>query len=443
MSGNGHQTEDENATVNTTGGGFGSQKDFHSTDVIGPANKYKSDAWDYLIPTFMMRYLPRFLIKIYSGVVGTDNKVSRLFNITVPSLGPSDKVYSETLSSRAKNNLYSIIVGTLVGAVTTLFALRNLHDIHHMFAGAVGYEFEKDEKEVGRKDFFDSKNDIVEKTRHNYMSRNFWRYVIVGSFFSFFAIPNKVMQKEGADTVDLGVSLAGIRLVTDLFSRKESFFEMMQRITDAKVNHNDKRGDPITTEDVMNLYDCRMRATHKNYSTPKMNSEKWENDKKLAERIANLLNQSYDNVKKTEPNVDLDFRKLIYLWGHKLLDSDNFAHNIGFVELAGKSKNMKEVKQVVNDLKNGVKLEEAFAKFGIDVSQYKTVKQDEELAAASTQKIWQNAVKNPVEDQGLVRDQATSNFMQNIKQKTAMTPPPPSYIGKESTRPETATGQAV
>jgi|GEM_PF-1035465 len=435
-----NQTGDENEAVNTTGGGFGSQKDFHSTEIIGPVNRYTSGYWALSIPALMGRYLYRAAAALIQGSKNpSENRIINFFS----KIGFTDKF--PNLSAKLADNIYPIAVGLWMGFITTKYADRNAHDIKHLTSEALAYEFDKDPKDVGLKDFANSKNDIVVKIRKNYVKQNFWRYGIVSLFFSAFAMPKKIYDgftKSGADTVDLGVSAFGIHLYDNVNNRTATFFEMAQQIVDQKINHSNIRGEILTPQDIMNLYDRRRRANEDAYTAPRMNSEKWANDFKVASKISHLMNQTYDNVKITE-QANLTIPKLFYLWGHKLLDSENFVQDMAFVDLANKSKDMKEVKQVANDLKNGVKLEEAFAKFGIDVSQYKTIKQDEELAAASTQKIWQQAIKNPVEDQGLASDLATSNFMKNIKQKAALTPPPPSYIGKESARPETATGQTV
>ncbi len=70
----------------------------------------------------------------------------------------------------------------------------------------------------------------------------------------------------------------------------------------------------------------------------------------LADRIAVLLNQTYNNTPKTE-HANFTLGKFNYLVGFGLLDMSSAS--LAFVELANRSSDMKEVNAAATAIKSG------------------------------------------------------------------------------------------
>jgi hypothetical protein len=70
----------------------------------------------------------------------------------------------------------------------------------------------------------------------------------------------------------------------------------------------------------------------------------------LSARVADMMNRTYGNAPNPE-DVDLTLGKFLYLLGNGLLD--RFPENLGYIELASRSKSMQPIKEAADFIKNG------------------------------------------------------------------------------------------
>lgn len=162
-----------------------------------------------------------------------------------------------------------------------------------------------------------------------------------------------------------GVGAIGIHIYGEGFLRDPSFFDMEQKLVSRTINHNDVNPYiAIEPHDIQTLIALQKRHLDKSYTPPSGMSAEGQNDEKLANRIAELFNMTYDNIPPVN-NENLTLGKLNYLIGFGMLEK--FPESLAYVELANKSQDMSEIKKVSKDIKNGMASQDAFAQFGIDM----------------------------------------------------------------------------
>lgn len=285
----------------------------------------------------------------------------------------------------ASRNFAAFGIGATVLAIVGKYSKGTLNDIKSIYAEAVGYELDKKPQDVTLSDIFiKSQNEALKVTRDAYKSRTAMRFATASSFFvpwhKFRDKSFQSVQPKYDVNADAGIGAVGAHIYGEGFLRKPSFFDMEQKMVSTKINHKDI--DPyiaIQPEDIQSLLNLQRKHLDKNYRAPLTESKEGQNDIRLATRIAKLFNATYDNI----PPVNADsftLGKLNYLVGFGLLDK--FPESIAFVELANKSKEMKEVKKVASAIKNGENPQVEFAKYGIDMQQLST---STERQAANTE----------------------------------------------------------
>src|SRR5690606_3520777 len=79
------------------------------------------------------------------------------------------KSWENPAASHFEKNRYSGIAGLFMSGITAYYALTTWKDMHSILSEAVAAEFNKDPKDVGFRDFWKSKNTIVQQTIHNYV----------------------------------------------------------------------------------------------------------------------------------------------------------------------------------------------------------------------------------------------------------------------------------
>lgn len=271
----------------------------------------------------------------------------------------------------ASRNFAAYGMGTGVLILMGMYSKNTLSDIKAVYSEAVGYELGKNSKDVTYTDVFArSKNDSIKITCNTFIKRTAGRIGTALTFFvpweKFRSQPFKYVEPKYGTNANAGVGAVGALIYGEGFLRRPSFFDVEQKLVSTKINHKDI--DPYTSfqpQDIQALLSLHRKQMDKHYKAPSVSSQEGQNDVKLATRIAELLNATYDN----KPDVTTDrftIGKFNYLIGFKLLDKAPEA--LAFVELANKSQRMEEVKQAASAIKGGEDVAQVFARFGVDMN---------------------------------------------------------------------------
>ncbi len=266
-------------------------------------------------------------------------------------------------------NFAALGMGATILGLTGFYSKRTYDDIKTLYAESVGYELDKKPEDVTWHDLFvKSQNEALEVTRDAFNKRTAAR-AAAGSAFLF---PWQIFRDWKNDkpkydaNANAGVGAVGVYLsVYESFLRKPSFFDVEQNLVATAITRDDITSHEIVkARDIQSLLQLQRRHVNKDYTCPIMNSPERENESVLSKRIADLLNQTYDNVKRHE-KTNFTIGKFNFLVGFGLLDS--FPASLAFVELANKSTDMKDVKQVAAAIRHGEDAQLAFQAHGIDM----------------------------------------------------------------------------
>lgn len=284
------------------------------------------------------------------------------------SITPYKEAHFHNYASR---NFAAYGLGLGFAGLVGMYSKNTLNDVKAIYAEAVGYELGKNSKDVTLDDIFNkSKNEAVKVTAHAYLKRTAVRSAVAATFFvpweKFRAKPFQYVQPKYDVNADAGIGAIGALIYGEGFLRKPSFFDVEQKLVSTKINHKDI--DPYTAfqpQDIQALLTLHRKHLNKDYHAPLVSSVEGQGDVKLATRIAELLNATYDNKPDATPDK-FTIGKLNYLIGFKLLDKA--PESLAFVELANKSQQMTEVKQAASALKAGEDTAQVFARFGVNLS---------------------------------------------------------------------------
>lgn len=339
---------------------------FEHTKISGRYDKYRSAYWPAAIAVLGMRNTGRAFTRQWWG----------------------DGVHSFF------KYMHGGIAGLLMYAVVAIYAKSTWKDIRNIYTETVAWEKNKKPEDVTFFDIWRSKNDIIHRTVKNYRFYNLSRAAINLPFFlpfipgfeKFFVKSLKgigVKDLNAESGVDWGVGLNSAYLFKDVIYREETFFELLQKFVDQKINHTDRTGDIITAADLISLYDRHAKDKNPNYTySGRMDTQRWENDQRLFGRIAKLMNQTYKN----EPNpeeVNFTLPKLIYLLGNGLIDPKRMDRSNAYIEIAGHNSGMEEVKKVTAALESGVPLPEAIRPFMPKIAEQKTLEANHDVVTHS------------------------------------------------------------
>ena len=290
-------------------------------------------------------------------------------------------------------------MGATFLGIVGVYSKNTLHDIKSIYAEAVGYELGKKTEDVTFADvFIKSQNKALETTRNAYLGRTLARSVTASAFF----IPwHKLRDKSFPNTktkynvnVNVGTGAVGVHIYGEGYLREPSFFDVEQKMISSKINRNDVNPyAEIQPHEIQTLLTLQRKHLDKKYKAPRGASIEAQNDVKLATRITELLNSTYDHI----PQVDtknFTIGKFNYLIGFGLLDK--FPESLAFVELANQSIDMKEVKQAVAAIKEGQEPQQVFARFSIDMQK----------------------LQDKSEQKNTTAENIFEKFTQNIQQKT-------------------------
>lgn len=356
------------------------QKEYDERKVKKPEitvpERYDSPFMKLIAPFIATRYL-WLAIEDINPFDFLFKKGSLIKDKTIGPNGESGKPWTEPYPAKTfmgaagrytSRNFSAFGMGTLFAATIGYYSKNTLHDIKSLYSEAVGYELGKKPEDVTTSDLMNSQNAALEVTRNAYIKRSLMRIGAAATFF----IPwhhfrkYKEIQPKYETNMNVGVGTVGTYLLGESFLRTKSFFDAEQELVNSAIHHrNANPNQSITSMNIKGLLLLQRQHLNKNYQWPEATSQEGQQQLAIAERIASLMNQTYENDPKREP-AHFTIGKFNFLLGFGLLDA--FPESMGFVELANKSADMSEVKQAVTLIRSGKDARTVFAQFGIDVN---------------------------------------------------------------------------
>ena len=265
-------------------------------------------------------------------------------------------------------NFAAFGIGTIIAAAIGFYSKNTLHDIKSLYSEAMGYELDKKPEDVTLGDIFmKSQNTALAVTRSAFINRTLMRAAAAATFF----VPwqkfrgYKELQPEFGANANMGVGVVGSYMLAESLFREKSFFDAEQGLVANTIQHsNANPNQSVTSMDIKGLLLLQRKHLNKDYQWPAGTSQEGKEQLLLAERIAILMNQTYENDPKLE-HANFTIGKLNFLIGFGLLEK--LPESMAFVELANKSTDMSEVKQARSAIKAGQNPAEVFAQFGVEV----------------------------------------------------------------------------
>lgn len=282
-------------------------------------------------------------------------------------------------------NFAALGMGATMLGFVSYYSNRTYQDIRTLYAESVGYELDKKPSEVTHDDIFKhSKNAALNVTRNAFMRRTFLRMAAAASFF----LPWHIFRDFKHDkpkydaNANAGVGALGVYLSLEGLLRTPSFFDMEQNMVDTAIKHDDADSQQvISSRHIQTMLLLQRKHLTPNYRWPEYSSPEGQNEMRLMERIADLFNQTYHN-KPQEDHANFTIGKFNYLVGFDLLG--HYPASLGFVELANKSPDMKDVKEAATAIKNGQDAKSVFEKYSIDIETFVKPKQAAVTTPAQT-----------------------------------------------------------
>jgi len=351
----------ENETRNTnavTGTALPHTRPEH-TVIKGRFNQYVSAFWTFVLPLFTTRYLFQPLFDMMGW---TDEPKSRTpGSIITERPGISPAAIDKPILQRA----YALATGGVMLLATAFYSLKTLGDMRRTLRESLAYEFDKKPQDVGFKDLLFTKtdNDVVNKVRRNFFKMSARRLAFVNLPFFSFLIPGLSKRLSTENAVRWGVGLGASYLVSDVLSRRETFFEELQIVIDRKINQVGRMGEQLTATDLLNLYDINARDHSPQMTfSDKINTPLWKQNLPAFERMAALMNETYhpSNGKAAEFTIP----KFVYLVGHKLIQPQYPEQTLAYVEIANRY-GMSAVKKAAAAIQGGTPLDKILAQFPI------------------------------------------------------------------------------
>ncbi len=340
----------------------GPEKDPDQNLVVkGRFSRYNSPFLQLMIPVLTTRYM---------WLAIEDINPLNFLKKPNPALKPDFEAFVKpNMGGYIRRNFAALGMGATTLGLIAYYSKRTAEDVKTLYAEAVAYELDKKPQDVDWNDIFvKSKNAALEVTRDAYVKRTISRFIAGSAFL----VPWHKMRDWKNDkpkydaNANAGVGAIGAYLSLDGFRRKPSFFDTEQNMVAETINHTgENTHETISTKNIQTLLMLQRRHLDKEYKWPQFSSEDGMNQSVLSTRIADLLNQTYNNASKTE-EANFTIGKFNFLVGFRLLDK--FPDALAYVELANKSTDMKDVKQVSALIKGGETPQAAFAQFGVDMN---------------------------------------------------------------------------
>lgn len=286
---------------------------------------------------------------------------------------------------------YGLTLGAGALALSLSYSYNVYKDMRHLFSEAVGYELDKDPKQVSITDIFSSNNKIVNATAHNF----WWKLAErVGLSVPFFFVARALPLA----LADFTVGVTGARLLHETWNRKPTMFEDLVSFVNQKINPQNGLGQPIAVADIFDIYQhyCHYNQPDKAFKNViNANNEEgrnWGESQMLFSRIAQLLNHTYaykhttqyDNAGNVVKLADFALPKFIYLLGHDLIDAKRPAISLAYVEIANKE-GIAGVQKAKEEFAAGATVEQVHAAHGLAPSPIKDLRDSLGTAKAASQ----------------------------------------------------------
>ena len=328
--------------------------------------------------------------------------------------------FTKATQAKIKNHLIDGTYDTALGvgslAVTASYEKRVYDDIKDIFSEAVAYETEKNPDAIGYGDLRHSNNNIVTSTLDNFIGKTQLR---LGTDLGFFgraitkplgALHPKLRALNAMRFGDIMIGAKGALLINEVMKKDTTIFTDLLNLIDNKVNPEKGLGEPITSADVIDLYQKYSRQHNPQAAFTdttifqQRDQMEWPQAEQIFLRVADLMNQTYlykhsslDDMSRlesvTNPNVDFALPKLIYLLGNDMIDARKPEESYAYVEMAGKQglgiEAVKEAKRMVD---SGIDIDDVAKQFGIDLSPVETLK-DKDGSSKSYKELKEERVK--------------------------------------------------
>jgi hypothetical protein len=335
----------------------------------GRFNRYNSPFLNLMLPVLTTRYVWLAIEDVNPLNFLKKPDPSKIPGTELPK--PGFKAWEKPgLGGYIRRNFAALGMGVTTLGVISYYSKRTYDDMHALYAESVGYELDKKPQDVTWNDIFvKSQNAALNVTRDAFLKRTAVRLAAGAAFLMpWHALRDWKNEKPKYDAnANAGVGAIGTYLSTDGFMRKPSFFDMEQTMVAKAINHaDDSTHENIGTKNIQLLLMLQRKNVDKTYKWPAFTSKEGKEQAVLATRIADLMNQTYDNTDRTGA-AHFTIGKFNFLIGFGMLDS--FPEALGFVEMANQSKDMKSVKEAAAMIKGGRSATETFKSFGIDLEQ--------------------------------------------------------------------------
>jgi hypothetical protein len=297
-------------------------RNLEHTKVAGAINQHTPSYWRLALPALGVRYLGRYTQELF------------------PSL--------------QKTKFLDTVAGAWMLGVTTLFASRTKTDMQNILSEAVGYELGKEKADVSFSDIMHSQNKAVIVARDNFIKYTGIRALVNASFFASY-LPGRFRNTA---SIDLGMGANSGYLVVEVLGRGRTFFEKLQSFTDSKLNQGNALGENVTGHELIELYERNALDNDRaNSFKEQKNPEVWKKSQVIFERMADLMNHTYQHGHDGE-SANFTLPKFIYLLGNNLIQPKNVEQTLALIELSN-TYGMTALKEVVKELKDGTRLEVA------------------------------------------------------------------------------------
>jgi hypothetical protein len=285
---------------------------------------------------------------------------------------------------RVLDSHYDNMLGVGSAIITALYAMRVKTDIWHAFAETVAYENGKNPRDITSYDIMRSDNSIVQGTVRNYLQKTFGRFATDAIFFGrqLAHIPGAHPGIKSVPFGELGIGVKGYFLLRDILAKQTSFFEDLTQLIDKKLNPIKGIGEPISSSDVIDLYQKYALRHNQNAAfkdaliRERRDGVDWPKAERLFSRVADLMNQTYkykhssiDHVsyenRELQATSDFALPKFLYLLGHGLIDPRRPEQSLAYVELANRQ-GIEAVKAVRQHVASGAAFVEAVCPYGAE-----------------------------------------------------------------------------
>ena len=323
--------------------------DYIHTSISSGFNQHTPPYWRLALPAMLVRYSFRWLERILKL---DDTRALKALKI-------NDKQFFDAAAG-------AVMMGT-----TGFFALNTWRDMKSVFKETVAYETNKDPSQITSKDIIQSNNNVVVRSRRNLVRFNAIRALVNTSFFASF-LPVRQSKSgwwdfKSSESVDLGLGLNGAYLVREVVTRDTTFFEQLQNFIDRKVNQRNSLGEDIHAIELMRLFERNaLDNDPQNAFRGRTNTLIWEQSWQVFERMAELMNNTYQHTSGKE-KANFTLPKFLYLIGHNLIRPDKYEQSMAYVEVANRY-GMSALKKVVESVKDGTDLTDALRPYPVDIT---------------------------------------------------------------------------